>query len=62
LLENLKATDVKWTDEFTQDEQFDEVIHSSKLNIYNKIYTRLHLNNNPETDIILVKFDGIFDT
>lgn len=38
------------------------MIHSSKLNIYNKIFSRLHLTTNPETDIILVKLDGIFDT
>ena len=31
-------------------------------NINNKIFARLHLINNPETDIILVKLDGIFDT
>lgn len=59
-MENLKNSNVKWTEEFTEDEQFDEVIESSDANIYSQIFTRLHFENNPETDLILVKLDGSF--
>ncbi len=59
-MENLKNSNVKWTEEFTEDEQFDEVIESSDANIYSQIFTRLHYESNPETDLILVKFDGSF--
>jgi hypothetical protein len=59
-LENLKNSNVKWTEEFTEDEQFDEVIESSDSNIYSEIFTRLHYETNPETDLILVKLDGSF--
>lgn len=59
-MENLKNSNVKWTEEFTEDEQFDEVIESSDSNIYSEIFTRLHYETNPETDLILVKLDGSF--
>ena len=51
---------MKWTEEFKEDEQFDEVIESSDSNIYSEIFTRLHYETNPETDLILVKLDGSF--
>ena len=36
------------------------MIESSDFNIYSEIFTRLHFENNPETDLILVKLDGSF--
>jgi hypothetical protein len=61
LRDNVHGGYVKWTDEFTHDEQFDYVFESKNSNTGVQMFKALSMELDPMIDIILVKVEGIFD-
>ena len=61
LSRDLKAQDVKWTEEFTHDEQFDVLMQTADTMTGIQLFEMVNFQADPIADIILVKITGTYD-
>jgi hypothetical protein len=59
-MDDVKTSDIKWNEEFTHDEQFDYVLQTINSTSGMQLFDSVNFEVEPESDIILVKVDGIF--
>ena len=61
LTRDLKGEDVKWTEEFTHDEQFDVLMQTTDTTTGIQLFEMVNFEADPVADIILVKITGTYD-